>query len=225
MAAKKTASKKAKKVVRRRGTKSIVDDVEIPRLNIQTMELVLVGDSPLIVHAWSKKAKQAILDKQQKKASKGKDVRDPKRDYEEAFYKMPDGNYGFPAVAFKAAAVTACSQTDGISKVFARQTFHVLGGEFVRIYSRKEPKMREDMVRIGMGTADLRYRPEFQDWWARIQIEYNASAISKEQLVNIFNTSGFGVGVGEWRPEKDGRNGRYHVASDDEAARLKKHEG
>lgn len=195
------------------------EKIEIPSLNIQTMSLILVGDSPLIVHAWSEKAKRAILDKQQKKASKGKEVRDPEKDFEESLYRMEGDTYGFPAVAFKAAAVTVCSQIDGISKVFARQTFHVLGGDLVRIYG-DEPKMREDMVRVGMGTADLRYRGEFKRWFVKLDIEYNASAISKEQLVNIFNTSGFGVGIGEWRPEKDGRNGRYHVASDEEAQQL-----
>ena len=193
--------------------------VEIPRLNIQTMSLILVGDSPLIVHAWSQKAKQAILDKQQKKASKGKEVRNPAKDFEESLYPMGDG-YGFPAVAFKAAAVTVCSQIDGISKVFARQTFHVLGGDLIRLYG-DAPAMREDMVRVGMGTADLRYRGEFKRWFVQLDIEYNGSAISKEQLVNVFNTSGFGVGIGEWRPEKDGRNGRYHVANESEAEALK----
>jgi hypothetical protein len=191
------------------------DEIKVPTLNINKLTLTLVGDSPLIVHAWSKKAKEAMLNKQQKKPSKGKEIRDPERDFKEALYVMEDGSYGFPSVAFKAAAVTACSQIDGVKKVFARQTFHILGGDLVRIYG-DPPAMREDMVRVGMGTADLRYRGEFKKWWAKIDIEYNASAISEPQLINIFNTAGFGVGIGEWRPEKDGRNGRFHVADSTE---------
>jgi len=193
-------------------------EIKVPTLNIRKLTLTLVGDSPLIVHAWSKKAKQAMLDKQQKKASKGKEIRDPEKDFQESLYHM-EGGYGFPAVAFKAAAVTACSQIDGVKKVFARQTFHILGGDLIQIHGG-EPVMREDMVRVGMGTADLRYRGEFKKWWATIDIEYNASAISRDQLVNIFNTAGFGVGVGEWRPEKDGRNGRFHVAGAEEAKKY-----
>lgn len=42
--------------------------VEIPAINIKTAEINLVGDSPLIVHKWSEKAKKEILDKQMKKA-------------------------------------------------------------------------------------------------------------------------------------------------------------
>ena len=45
---------------------------------------------------------------------------------------------------------------------------------------------------------------------------YNASAVSPEQIINYFNIGGFGVGVGEWRPEKDGQWGRFHVATDGE---------
>jgi hypothetical protein len=199
--------------------KEVQIEAEVPTLNIKTMRLVLIGDSPLIVHAWSDKAKKMMLEKQQKKAPKGKEIRDPEKDFQEALYKMPDGGYGFPAIAFKAAAVTVCSQIDGISKVFARQTFHVGGDDLVRIYG-DEPVMREDMVRVGMGTADLRFRPEFKNWYVKLDVDYNASAISEVQLKNIFNTSGFGVGIGEWRPEKDGRNGRFHVATEKEISNL-----
>lgn len=195
-----------------------------PALDIQQMALLLVGDSPLIVHAWSQTAKDTILRKQQKKAPAAKEVRDPSADFHASLYRFDDGRFGFPANAFKSAAVTVCSQIDGISKVFARQAFHVLGGDLVEVRG-SGPKMREDMVRVGMGVTDLRYRGEFMPWWVQVEIEYNASAISSEQLVSIFNAGGFGVGVGDWRPERDGRNGRYHVATGAEAERLLGNEG
>lgn len=191
---------------------------DIPSLRIKKLELTLIGDSPLITHRWDEKAKREMLEKQQKKARPGKEERDPQAEYEASLYHHEDGGYGFPMIAFKASAVTVCSQIEGISKVFARQTFHVVGGDLAKIHG--EPVMREDMVRIGMGTANLRYRAEFKEWWTAITIEYNSSAISEEQLINMFNTAGFGVGVGEWRPEKDGRNGRFHVASEAEVKSL-----
>lgn len=190
-----------------------------PALDIQRTALILVGDSPLIVHAWSQRAKDAILRKQQKKAPAAKEVRNPEQDFRESLYLTPEDKYGFPLTAFKSAAVTVCSQIDGISKVFARQAFHVCGGDLVEIRG-SEPIMREDMVRVGVGSTDLRYRGEFWPWHCEITIEYNASAISAEQLVAIFNASGFGVGVGDWRPERDGRNGRYHVATGEEAEKI-----
>ncbi len=45
----------------------------------------------------------------------------------------------------------------------------------------------------------------------------NSGAISAEQIANLLNTAGFGVGIGEWRPEKNGSYGRFHVASTEEA--------
>ena len=42
--------------------------ISIPAIEIRTATIKVVGDSPLIMHAWSDKAKQMILDKQMKKA-------------------------------------------------------------------------------------------------------------------------------------------------------------
>lgn len=74
-----------------------------------------------------------------------------------------------------------------------------------------EPSMREDMVRVGMGTADIRYRGEFRSWSAEMVIRYNANVLSVEQVFNLFNTGGFAIGVGEWRPQRDGSFGMFHV--------------
>lgn len=190
-------------------TKAVVK-IELPQLDIRILDIRLVGDSSLICHKWSVKAKKQMLDKQMGVASAGKELKDPHRDYEESLYRLPDGGYGFPAIAFKNAAVEACTSLGkSVTKVMARQAFHVVG-ELVRIEG--EPTMREDMVRVGMGTADIRYRGEFVDWAATVRVRYNARVLSAEQVVNLFNTAGFAVGVGEWRSEKDGSHGLFHVA-------------
>lgn len=186
--------------------------VQIPRIDLETVSIRLIGDSPLICHKWSDKAKQMMLDKQQKKASTGKVAKDPDQDYRDSLYTMDDGAYGFPTVAFKAAAVGACRYAD-MKMTEARGAFHI-AGELIPITGT--PRMREDMVRVGMGTADIRYRGEFPEWECTLPVTFNTNAISLAQLVNLFNLAGFGVGVGEWRPEKDGSYGRFHVASAEE---------
>jgi hypothetical protein len=206
--------------------------IELPALQIGLMEVTLIGDSPLIVHAWSQKAKSEMLDKQMKKAKAAKEPKDPRADFEASMYRLADGGYGFPSVAFKNAAVTAGTSVAGLTKIQARQAFHILGedadikGAFDGSKSRVnlvridggEPSMREDMVRVGMGTADLRYRPEFADWRAKILVRYNQNVLSESQILNLLNVAGFAVGVGEWRPEKDGQYGMFHVASEQEMA-------
>lgn len=188
--------------------------VNIPRIEIRRVQLRLIGDSPLICHAWSEKAKKQMRDKQMKKATQAKEAKDPEAEFRASLYPLPGGGYGFPCVGFKAAAVAACRQAE-MKMVEARGLFHV-NGEFARIES-DEPVLREDMVRVGMGTADLRYRGEFSRWAVTLDVSYNARAISPEQIINLFNLAGFGVGVGEWRPEKDGPYGRFHVAAEGEA--------
>lgn len=208
--------------------------IELPRLDIRLMEVTIIGDSPLIVHAWSQKAKREMLDKQLKKAKGAKEAKDPKADFEASLYRLADGGFGFPSVGFKNAAVTACTSVAGITKIAARQAFHILGedvdveGAFEGTKARTnlvriaggEPSMREDMVRVGMGTADLRYRGEFADWSAKLLVRYNGNVLSESQILNILNVAGFAVGVGEWRPERDGMSGMFHVATEADLTKL-----
>ena len=183
--------------------------VTLKPLNIQRLKIALVGDSALICNRWSEKAKKMILDKQMKRAKSAREAKNPKEQYRESLYKMPDGKgYGFPAIGFKNAAVSACSHIDGITKVLSRGAFHVIG-ELVKIDGT--PRMREDMVKIGMGIADIRYRGEFLKWSCVIEVRYNSNVLSAEQIVNLFNTAGFAIGIGEWRPERDGSYGMFHV--------------
>lgn len=71
-----------------------------------------------------------------------------------------------------------------------------------------------------MGTADLRYRPEFSEWHAKLLVRYNANVLSESQILNLLNVAGFAVGVGEWRPEKDGQYGMFHVATEADMSKL-----
>lgn len=195
-------------------TKKAEERIEIPAIEIGRLAITLIGDSPLIMHRWSEKAKKLMLDRQMKVATKGKEAKDPEADFHDSYYRHPDGGYAFPAVAFKNAAVSACRFTDNTKMTVARGAFHV-EGEFVKI-DNAQPEMREDMVKIAMGTADIRYRAEFKNWRTTVNITYNRRALSADQIVNLFNLAGFGVGVGEWRPERDGSFGRFHVGTEEE---------
>lgn len=202
-------------------------EIIIPAIQINTLVVNLKGTTPLIMHKWSEKAKKEMLDKQMKKAkTKGHDVKDPVRDFIDSLYwlegepkeKTEEGfmeaiqngaKFGFPSVAFKASAVSAGYRSGATKdKVSVNAAFHI-DGDMVEIEGT--PEMREDMVRVGMGTADIRYRGEFKEWSAKFVVRYNAGAISSEQILNLFQLGGFACGIGEWRPEKGGSNGMYQV--------------
>lgn len=186
--------------------------IDLPDLNLQVLKVTLIGDSPLICHAWSVKAKKQMLDKQQKKARAKKEAKDPEQEVEDSLYKLPDGKFGFPAVAFKSAMVGACRFVEGVKMTEARGAFHVIG-EMIPIDG--EPTPREDMVRLNGLTADIRYRGQFEQWRATLLIQFNSNIVSAEQIVNLLKLAGFGVGVGEWRPERNGSYGRFHVQTEE----------
>ena len=76
-----------------------------------------------------------------------------------------------------------------------------------------EPRMREDVVRVGQGT-DLRYRAEFTEWSAQLVITFVTSALSQNSALSLIDAGGMGVGVGEWRPQRSGEYGTYMVDID-----------
>jgi hypothetical protein len=189
--------------------------VVTPKLDIRTMRVKIVGDAPLIVHKFAEKQRKQIEDRQTGVGTTGRNPKVPKQDFQDSLYLHPGGGYGFPAQAFKNAAVSACTSLGRkITKTAASQAFHV-AGEFAKDLVKIEgnPVMRQDMVRIGQGknkVADIRYRGEFKTWSCILMIRYNAQVLTDEQIIVLLNVAGFAVGVGEWRVEKGGQMGLFH---------------
>ena len=213
--------------------------VTIPALDLRNITLKIAGDTPLICHAWSKKAKLEILYSQQKKAPKERESRRPAVEFADSLYWLtekpnfddvtdeeaqkilskviPKSKFGFPTLAFKAAALEGAFQqgllaqragSSKLAKTTARGAIRVLG-EFAEI--KGIPTLREDVGRIGISQTNLVYRAEFKSWSTELNIQYNAGAISAEQIATIFNVGGFANGVGDWRQAKDGSFGSFHV--------------
>lgn len=213
-------------------TKKTVELIEIRPIEIQKATIRVVGDTPLIMHAWSEKAKREMLDKQMKKTkSAAREAKNPVEDFIRSMYwltPMPtdmseDGfeqaiangaRFGFPVTAFKQASISAAYRMGWAKdKMSLRGAFYIDSDEnqMVEIHSGT-PIMREDMCKVGMGVADIRFRGEFRNWYADMTISYNKNGQhTLEQIINIINAGGYVCGVGEWRPERDGQFGMYHV--------------
>lgn len=213
-------------------TKKTEEIIQIRPLDIREVPIRIVGDSPLIVHAWSEKAKRQMLEAQTKATkTKAKELRNPVDDFiqslywldgkpeestEEAFEKaIKNGaKFGFPVTAVKQSANSAAYRMNWVKNQMGLRGAYFLKAEYGEMAEIKgsTPKMREDMVRIGMGSADLRYRGEFETWFMDMILEYNASGdFTLEQIMNCINAGGYTCGLGEWRPEKDGSFGKFHI--------------
>ena len=222
--------------------KNAQEVVEIKSFDIRTVDVRIRGTAPLISHKWSEKAKKMILDTQtqETKVDSKREKKIPARDFINSAYWLtpePTGDtdeecienfenavkngarWGFPATAFKQAAIMAASRNGlDLKGTQIRASFFIEGegpNQLVEIKG-SVPHIREDMVRVGgiSKAADIRHRAQFDDWYADLRIRYNkGGAISLEQIINLINLSGFCGGVGEWRPEKDGSFGTFAVES------------
>ncbi len=214
--------------------KATAEVIEIRPIQIKTFTVHIVGDTPLIMHAWSEKAKREMLEKQMKVTkTKSREAKNPVEDFIRSMYwlsPMPEemtmeafeeaiangARFGFPITAFKQAAISAAYRMGWAKdKMSMRGAFFIDGDENQMLEIKSDaPIMREDMVKVGMGTADIRYRGEFRNWSADLNISFNENGqYSPEQIVNIINAGGYVCGVGEWRPERDGQYGMFHVTA------------
>lgn len=193
----------------------------------------IVGDTPLITHAWSEKAKREMLAKQVKATRPGKDARDPQGDFVSSLYEMGNGGYGFPATGVKNCILSAAHKDKGIARAAVMgalwidaemvRTRPALAGAIcdmplLRIYGG-DPEMREDMVKIGAGlnkTANLAYRGQFTIWGLRVTGKFNNAVLTPEALTFIVQESGIAAGLGEWRNERRGMFGAFHLAHSEE---------
>lgn len=226
--------------------------VEIKKVPVEKARIKIVGDSPLLVHAWSEKVKKQLLTdmqmSKQEKKQKEHERKDPFADLVEAAYwitPMPEvrglppeeqekkfeealangAKFGFPTIAFKKAAIIACQSSGLIKSVsLMRRLFHVNAVNSAHVGSSQElavltieeaPEMSEDVVKVGPfnnRVPDLRYRPSFRKWSVELEISLiKTGMFEMDDVVNALDMGGFMNGVGEWRTEKDGEFGSYHV--------------
>ncbi len=189
--------------------------IQIDRIPAETIRIPIIGTTPLITHKFSEKAKREMLDKMQGKRSP-KLPKNPQAEYESAFYRFKEGGAGIPVIAFKAATVGAArfygkdvTMTSLRQFMFFRGEIGADGQQLARIIG--EPRMREDVVRVGNGGTDLRYRPEFPEWSTILEITFVSSVLTRSSVLSLVDAGGMGVGVGEWRPEKRGEFGTYKI--------------
>jgi len=210
-------------------SKTASGEITLQRIGRAMARVPVVGTTPLIVHKFSAKAQQAMLDKHMGKTVT-REHKDPEALFQGAQHFMEDGTPGLPAVAFKAAIVDAARFFPGskLTMVGLRRMVLVNGergndklnrslltriyGEYRDDHAKLEPAvavMRQDVARNDSGVADIRFRPEFDPWCAVLEVVYLKSIFTLETIVNLVDAAGIN-GVGEWRPaSKESNTGSY----------------
>jgi len=195
------------------------ESVEVKALTRKILELEIEGTSRLVTHNWSIEALCVILSRQMG-IPVIKKPKNPQEAYESSLYQLADGSYGFPCMAIKNAMIRA-AKLAGLVMVDTRQLFYVFnngteertlsieheGNVFTASVKKDlikvegEPQMRMDVVRIGNGVSDIRFRAEFLEWKARIRMSYISDKIDSKTLTNLLYRAGMHVGICEGRTE------------------------
>ena len=229
--------------------------IEIRPKKRETIEVTIIGDSPLLIHAWSSKALGEMFASQSKVSWPKKEKKNPQYDLNGATYwidaegheldgkpdlalvaegkvtdyiaqdharldrlaAMKKPRFGWPAKGLKACAIRGAKAL-GLVMTDMRGAFFI-PREFVEVHG--ERVMDCAMVRVGMRGTDIRFRPRWDSWWMRFDVEINTRITSADQVLNMLNEGGSGCGLGEDRPEKGaGSNGRFHVGTDAEIKKI-----
>lgn len=159
-------------------SKTLATKVELNPMELMTIDFTIKGTSPLIVHAWSHKVMQQMIDKQTGKAKKAKhDIKVPIADFIQSMYwltDMPDcdqpeekiiedckkavengAKFGFPLTGIKQSFISGAARGGlDVKMTELRGSFFLQGAtdastnELAEIIS-DAPVMREDMVMVG----------------------------------------------------------------------------
>lgn len=198
--------------------------------------VTIEGITPLLVHKFSIKNERMMLEAQKQSTENKTKKREAKNEWEDLIYatywlddKEPkemteeafnaavaaEAKTGFPITGVKQAAISAAYRKKWVpNQMELRATMFLKGLDKAEMITIKgKPEMKIDHVRIGAGkTADIRVRPIYREWEASFILEYDANGgWSLSNLINVIDAGGMFVGIGEWRPEKDGDFGRFKV--------------
>ena len=191
--------------------------IYIPAIQRAHLEVTLIGDTELVVHAMSEKARKELSHTQAKAAKGPKQVRVPEDETRACLTLDEEGRPLFPTRAFKAAMADAALLHDGVTKMDIKRLVWI-HGEHVRI-EPGEWRMREDIVRLAgvARTPEVRWRPSFFPWRVTLTIDTQPVLLPPEAILNLLDWAGAFIGVGEDRPGKSGGDwGRFHVAREGE---------
>jgi hypothetical protein len=193
----------------------------LPDMRVRRLTARIEGLSPLITHHWPDSATAAIAHKQAKGAKVALTARDPDHVAREGLYLLDEaGRFdlpwaelqcGFPAVGLKKSLTSAAMRGSEVKGTEVRAGISV-EADLLRIVSEAPPSIRTDHVVI-MGRGNVAYRPQFWPWHMDVPLAIHEDVLSVQQALHLLSLAGFAIGIGDWRAEKNGTFGSFHLTA------------
>jgi hypothetical protein len=185
--------------------------VSIKAPNIQTAQIEIEGLTPLVQNKFSKKAKDKMMFNMAAgstaKSKKTRDARDYDEDFHQAQHISEEGWIGIPAPAFRSAMISACRLV-GFQMTKAKLSVFVMhdgidaedGTPLVKLKA-DAPERHEALVRMNFTSTDIRIRPMWRKWGAKVNVQWDADQFTMNDIINLMDRAGMQVGIGEGRPD------------------------
>ncbi len=185
------------------------EKISIKQPEIMSLAFEVQGTNDLIQNNFSQKSIEQMLRKHMG-LTVTRETKKPREVIEQAKILNIKKEICLSPVAFKSAMIAAASTVKSVKKTQLRIGMFVEGNSIPITYESMEPRM--DIVRVGGASKvpDVRFRPSFLNWKARMIIQFSADIYNAATVVDLLQRAGT-VGVGEWRPEKNGTFGTFKV--------------
>lgn len=171
-------------------------------------DFYIEGTAPLVVERFSKKIELMMKMAEGKSAGskKNRDARDYEKEAEDARYRSQDGWEGMNAAAFRCAMISACRLV-GFKMTLAKLSTFVEADGFdkndgvplVRIFGESHTYTAH--TRNATGVVDVRSRPMYRNWAARLRVRYDTDQFKMVDILNLVARCGMQVGIGAGRPD------------------------
>lgn len=198
--------------------------IELKPLGNKYITVSIEGDTDLVLNKMSDPGARELIDKRKDKAKSNE-----KPNYWEEIITKIHWRDGKPE-EFSEESMVECLKhnapciTDfGLKKTFMQAvvrneidkystkfdaTVNLLGNRGLTPIKFAGHRIEEMLMSPKKGSPVLTRLNIFNGWSADIKISFMETAYSAEQIVNIINLAGFGIGIGSSRPSGFGR---YHV--------------
>jgi hypothetical protein len=161
-----------------------------------------------------------ILAKQTGQAIPHQGKRSIEEQFEDSIYwlspEREGTTYGFPAQAFKKSILRSVMSgmiDPALKGTVVRTWFTTNGGEEDGYTPILGEPIISKMAARSKDVIVVAVRALFKEWSTKVNFRYNPDSVSVDLLTHMLNQAGEGVGIGAFRPEKDGPYGRFQVTT------------
>ena len=192
------------------------------------VKITIRGTEPLIMHSAYglnqrtelAQEKQEIVRRKGSNRTAADEARLALIECQQSFWLDDTGEITIPPEAFRSCLETAARKLKQGGDVreglmVARSAFNYDRSKLGNTPEEVAHKAQFVTTAVVQRVRVIRVRPKFDDWSATFSVEYDDELVDRAKLERWLDIGGRRIGLGDWRPEKSGRYGRFELVSID----------